>query len=120
MAHILIVDDDEIIRTLLKELLVQEGHQVSEAADGNQALASQLQNSAELVILDILMPNKEGIETIIELRQAQPELKIIAISGGGRNRPNDYLIMAASFGAQRTLVKPFTKSELFTAVNSLI
>jgi YesN/AraC family two-component response regulator len=78
------------------------------------------EEAADLVITDIIMPDQEGIETIMELRRDFPEVKIIAISGGGRVRPDEYLHMAKTMGAHLTLLKPFEQQELLSAVQKLL
>jgi len=72
------------------------------------------------VITDLIMPDKEGLETIMELRAAQPDMKIIAMSGGGRNRPGDYLKVARQMGAAQVLAKPFSSQELLDCVRTVI
>ena len=83
MARILVVDDEEGIRTLLRNILVREGHHVTTAADGVEALQVVDTQPVDLVITDLIMPEKEGVETISELRKRFPAVKIIAMSGGG-------------------------------------
>jgi DNA-binding NtrC family response regulator len=120
MARILVVDDDDQIRALLRVTLEREGHEVVEAADGNIALTLYHQSPADLVITDIIMPEKEGIEMIMELRRSDPEVKIIAISGGGSMNPVSYLKWASEFGAQRSFTKPIDREDLLTAVGELL
>jgi CheY-like chemotaxis protein len=103
MSTILVVDDDETFRRLLCQTLLRAGHEVLAADDGRGALRLYRQQPADLVITDLIMPEQEGLETILELRRLQPDLKIIAISGGGRMVPGDYLPIARHLGAARTL-----------------
>src|SRR5216684_3398316 len=84
MANVLVIEDDAVTRTVVCTLLESAGHTVSEAADGDAGLAMFYANSPDLVITDILMPGKDGIETIRELRGTNPEAKIIALSGDVR------------------------------------
>ena len=84
MARILIIDDEPNMRSMLRRMLHKAGHQVSEAGDGAEGIDSYERDPPDLVITDILMPKKEGIETIIALHRADPDLPVIAISGGGR------------------------------------
>jgi len=120
MTLILVVDDDNQIRGMLRRLLEKEGYEVVEAIDGTEAMRLYQERPVDLVITDLIMPNKEGIETIIELRRIFPEVKIIAISGGGRVGPATYLSMAEKLGASRIFTKPFENDELLTAVKELV
>jgi CheY-like chemotaxis protein len=117
MACILVVDDEEFVRATLRQMLEKTGHQVFEAANGIEALCAFEKHEANLVIIDIIMPEKEGIETIMELRQRKPGLKIIAMSGGGRTGNTQYLHLAKSFGANNILPKPFKMGEVDDLVN---
>ncbi|MFO8084097.1 MAG: response regulator [Desulfobacterales bacterium] len=121
MACILIIDDDEQVRKVLRLTLIAAGFDVVEAQDGKIAMKIFQKNpEVDLVITDLIMPEKEGIETIIELRRDFPEIPIIAISGGGRIDPNDYLYLAKKLGAHKTLEKPFSRKEIIDAVNELL
>jgi len=120
MARILAVDDDDQTRRLLRAMLEQAGHDVADAGDGNEALAIVRTNPPELVIMDIVMPEKEGIETIMDTRRDFPDLPIVAISGGGQIAGECYLAMAQKLGATRTLAKPFGRDELLDAVQSVL
>lgn len=116
MARILIIDDDELMRTVIRRTLEKAGHDVFEAGDGEEGLAAQRKISADLVITDIVMPVKEGIETIRALRELSPDLRIIAISGHGRFGKADYLWAARDFGADYTFEKPIEWQVLVAAV----
>jgi len=120
MAHLLVVDDDALLREVLRFGLERVGHQVSEAVDGRSALALHQANPADLVITDIIMAGMEGLETIIELRKHFPTTKIIAISGGGMGKAGDYLALASKFGAHRTVAKPFSMIKLAGLVSELL
>jgi CheY-like chemotaxis protein len=120
MALILVIDDDEQVLDMLYESLTREGYDVLKASNGEQGLRLCRENSVDLIITDIIMPEKEGIETIIELRQDFPNVKIIAISGGGRAGTKDYLQMAKIFGVQRTFTKPVAREQLLGAIKELI
>jgi DNA-binding response OmpR family regulator len=116
----LVVDDDDSVRVLLRQTLTRAGHEVSEARDGNEALRVFRATPAHLVITDILMPEKDGIETIREFRRNNPLVKIIAISGGGRIDPKMCLLMAKMVGADRVLPKPFEPQLLLAMVQELL
>ena len=120
MRQILIIDDDLQIRTLLKKIFEKEGFQVIEAQDGNEGIRQFREKGADLVITDLVMPEKEGIETIIELKREFPDVKIIAISGGGLNLPDAYLDVARFLGAIHTFSKPFVPAELLDVVNQVL
>lgn len=112
MARVLVIDDDEVICMLLTRILQAGGHEVVSASDGRKGVALFKMNPAEVVITDIYMPNQEGLATIMELRKAYPDLKIIAMSGGGARATMDVLPVAAALGAGHTLRKPFTPAEV--------
>jgi DNA-binding response OmpR family regulator len=121
MSNILIVEDDANLRTILHDILEQQGHHVKEAADGEQGLSIVHQEDMDLVITDILLPGaREGIELIIDLRRHFSHIKIIAISGGGKGDAQHYLDMAKEFGAHITIRKPFDLDTLMEAVDSLL
>ena len=120
MANILLVEDEEQLRSLLKIVLESAGHTVQEAGDGKEALESYVRNPADLMVTDIVMPNKEGIETILEFRRNHPGLRIIAMSGGGRNSAQDYLKLAKSFGADYVLTKPFSNQAILDVVKTVL
>ena len=120
MAHILIIDDDAQLLAMLRQTLERDGYEVVEASDGEEGLRRYRENPTDLIITDLIMPEKEGIETIIEIRRDFPDVKIIAISGGGRVDPGQYLSIAKSFGAQYTFAKPIERKELLKAVRELL
>jgi len=118
--QILLIEDDDRLRTTLRKLLEQEGYMVQDAEEGAAGLSLFQKNPADLVITDLIMPGKEGMETIIDLRKKDKELKIIAISGGGRVRAAEYLPVAKVAGANRILAKPFSFEQLLSAVHGLL
>lgn len=120
MARILVIDDEPELRTMVRRALEAAGHEVVEAPDGRQGLVSFRANVPNLVVTDILMPEKEGIETIRELRAIAPEVPVLAISGGGRSANLDFLDIARDFGAMAALPKPFKPSRLIEEVNKLL
>jgi len=120
MARILLIDDDDALRTVLRLSLVHFGHTVIEARDGKEGMLLFPQAAADLVITDIVMPEKEGLEVLMELRKRSPGIKVIAISGGGRVNPTDYLHIARKLGAAKVLAKPFSSEALMAAINELL
>lgn len=117
---ILIVDDDPQIRKLLGAILKRDGYGIITAANGRQALQELDNQAVDLVITDLIMPEKEGIETIIEIRRKFTGMPIIAISGGGRLNPQTYLKIARSLGAVRTMTKPIDTVMLRAMVKDLL
>ncbi len=120
MAQILIIDDEDELRSMLRQMLEHAGHEVSEAVNGAIGIEMCERRMPDLIITDIIMPEKEGIETIITLRRADPTLPIIAISGGGRLDATDFLTMAKKLGAHHTLTKPFRRDKLLEAVGECL
>jgi DNA-binding NtrC family response regulator len=116
MAKILLVDDDAQLREMLREILELAGHQVRGAKDGRVALALYRAERADLVLTDLVMPEKEGLETIRELLRHDPRATVIAMSGGGHSTADLNLTMAEKLGARDTLPKPFSREELLAAV----
>ena len=112
MSTILVMDDDEQVRAMLRQALEREGYEVLDAPDGKEGMRLFREQEADLIITDLIMPEKEGLETIMELRRDFREVKIIAISGGGRVAPDVYLSLAKNLGAHVTLTKPFDLEEL--------
>ncbi len=120
MAQILIADDEDGLRFILRRMLAVAGHEVREVTDGDAAIACLRTYPAQLAIVDLFMPGKEGIETIMEIRRLYPEVKIIAMSGGSPKTGSSFLGMAQKLGAHRTLGKPFSADELFLVVDNLL
>lgn len=120
MAAILVVDDEEPIRFALRQILEAAGHSVEEAENGKKALAAAARRNFDLVITDILMPDKDGIEAIMELKRERPRLPVIAISGGGQVGARTYLEMADAFQADRTMPKPIRARDVLAAVEKLL
>ena len=128
MAHILLIDDDELLRDTVMQMLELDGHQVTEAADGAEGLKRYAQRSAgsgkggiDLVITDVLMPGIDGARVIVELRRLQPALPIIAISGGRRVLSPQFNLETASLaGASCQLAKPFSRHDLQSAVSQVL
>ena len=120
MTRILVIDDETPVRDVIRQTLERAGYDVVDAADGREGLVRFRERPADLVITDILMPEQEGIETIRILHKEFPQTKILAISGGGRRGKLDVLPTAQTFGAHRTLAKPFERKDLLDAVSALV
>ena len=120
MARILVIDDEAQVRSVIEIVLTREGHAVRCANNGKSGLAAFEEDKPELVITDIIMPEKEGIETIRAIRALDSEIPIIAISGGGRAANFDFLPLAARFGATATLAKPFGAQALNESVRKAL
>ena len=119
MPCIVIIDDDEDLRPMLRRALEKSGFEALSAADGWEGLELIRTNPVDLVVTDLIMPEMEGIELILQLRQSHPGLKIIAMSGGGRMMPGNYLAAAKACGAVEILEKPFTLQEFLERVAAL-
>jgi YesN/AraC family two-component response regulator len=120
MEKILIIDDETPIRSMVRLILERAGYTVREAQDGIEGIRVFRETPADLVITDLIMPNKDGIGMIIELKKDFPALKIIAMSGGGLNRPEGYLRGAQKLGAACTLSKPINRQELLRVVRDTL
>lgn len=120
MAKILLIDDDPAFRTMMRTFLEQEGHTVREAADGHEGCKAFMQTPVDLVITDIIMPGKEGIETIIALRETPWQVPIIAVSGGGHGDASSYLDLASELGADKVFSKPLHIGDLREALRDLL
>ena len=116
MPLVLIVDDEPAVRQTVREILEEEGHAVIEAPDGKAGLWLFRETRPDLAIVDLFMPEKEGIETIVDMRAANPDAKIIAMSGGGRFGTTGLLDGVTDLGATATLAKPFRREGLLAAV----
>ena len=120
MTAILVVDDQKELRKVVRRVLTESGYEVAEAEDGEAALAAFRASPPALVITDIIMPGKEGIEVIATMKRERPEVKVLAISGGGRTHVMDFLAIARKAGADAALEKPFRKSDLLARVVELL
>ena len=120
MALILVVDDEPDIRALLRLILERSGHQVVDAADGVLALGLCQSQCPDLVFCDIFMPGMEGLETMKKLRALHPETKIVAMSGGARTVPMDFLAVAEVMAADLILPKPLAKEKVLEAIERLL
>lgn len=117
--NIVIVDDDPLLLGTIEAILDSEGYQISLANNGNQALRLVNEIKPRLVITDIVMPEKEGIETIMELRAQHPDIKIIAMSGSG-HQMDQYLSNAQTLGADDIIAKPFTPTQLVDLIKAVL
>ena len=120
MHNILIIDDERDMRDLMRDMLERAGYGVFEAGDGLEGIEVFRRETVSLIITDIFMPEKEGLETIIELKRVKPDLKIIVISGAGTYKGFDYLPIARNLGAHRAFSKPFSPSEIVAAIQELL
>ena len=120
MAKIFVFDDEPAILFMIKKMLEKAGHEVDIALNGKEGTELFEKKMPDLLITDIIMPDKEGLETIFELRKKYPELKIIAISGGGRIGPEGYLPGAKLLGADMVFQKPLDQKEFLQAVSLLL
>ena len=119
-AQILLIDDESTVRDALGTVLLRAGYAVWPAPDGHEAMAILNRVNVDLVVTDILMPEQDGIETILKLRRLQPRMPIIAISGGGEILPAQYLHMAKVVGATRLLAKPFEPASLLGLIGEML
>lgn len=119
MYDILVVDDEPMIREGLKTALEIEGHRTFTASDGNEAIRMVNENKPQLIITDIIMPESDGIEVICNVKVNNPEIKILAISGGGRISAQDHLKIAQQLGATGIMTKPFSTEDLICQINKL-
>ena len=117
MARILVIDDEDDVRYTVSRMLSRYGHEVTVACDGAEGIEKQRETPFDIVITDLVMPEKEGIETIREIHADFPDLPIIAMSGGGRKGTSSYLDVAGFMGAAAILPKPFIEADLIAALD---
>lgn len=120
MKNILIIDDDKSLRLIIKEKIKKSNYKIFEASNGKEGIEIYHKNDIDLIITDLIMPEKEGIETIIELKKENKDVKIIAISGGGYFNPEDYLEAAEGLGAIKTFIKPIDFEKFTKFINELL
>jgi CheY-like chemotaxis protein len=118
MSRVLVVDDEEQFRKMARRLLEAEGHEVIEAATGQEGIDQFRAFSPDIVVTDIIMPGKTGIEAIEQIRSENPAVRIIAISGSGGIATADFLNNAKKAGADYTLAKPFRVDDFLNALTS--
>lgn len=119
MANILIVDDETYIRELLKKALTTDGHKVMEAYNGHEAIRLVKEQEIDLVIIDLVMPHKGGLETLMEIRETNHNIKLIAISGKIETSSDSIRSMARQFNVDKVLPKPFDVDHLLRMVREL-
>ena len=119
MPGILLVEDNSDLREMLKEALWKKKYNVIEASDGKEAFHKFKPAIIDLVITDLIMPDEDGLSVIIKLREQKPGLKIIAISGGGKAGPSNYLNLASALGADKVFSKPFSLADLIATVEEM-
>ena len=119
-GRILLIDDDEQLRSMLRQMLEAEGYEAVEARHGREGVQRYREVPPDVIIIDLLMPEQEGLETIRQLRDDDPAVKIIAISGGSRKENLNYLHVAKQLGAQRTLYKPFSRDALLVTIRDVL
>ncbi len=120
MTRILVIDDEPSILILLKKILEREGYDVLTASNGKEGMALFHAHPVNLVVTDLIMPEKEGIEVIMELKRNHPAVPVIAISGGGVNSSESYLTIAREVGAHVVLKKPVPKEVFIQAIEHLL
>jgi CheY-like chemotaxis protein len=120
VKRILIIEDEDSVRAVLVDALHDAGYDVLEASNGKEGINLYREAPTDLIITDLIMPEKEGLGTIMELRCDSPHVKIIAMSGGGMSSGNDYLRIAQKLGAKRTLSKPFDLEDFLHTVREVI
>jgi len=120
MARVLVIDDSADLRDALAHALLSDGHIVTIADDGERGVALQAEFRADILVTDIFMPNKDGIETILEFKEHYPEVRIIVMSASDRLNNSTYLATARQLGCDVILRKPFRIHELLDAVQSLV
>ncbi len=117
---VLVIDDDKLVRIMCKNILSKEGHTVIEAINGNDGLRLFKAESPDITITDMLMPDKEGLETISDIKKINKNAKIIAMSSGGNTLNMSFLKLAQQIGADSLLKKPFKPSELLATMQLVI
>jgi len=120
VKKILIIEDDRFVQAMLRQTVEKAGYHVETADNGSIGLDLFGSQAFDAVITDLIMPETEGIETICRMKKIDAGVKVIAISGGGRNRPENYLFMAEKLGARYTFSKPVDREKLLAALRDLV
>lgn len=119
-AHILLIDDEPAVRLGFKQFLTNAGYRVTSAENGREGMNLMRKQPPDLIITDIMMPEMDGLEILMEINKLKLDIPVIAISGGMKMRPTSFLPQAKSFGASRVFTKPVNLPELLTAVQELL
>jgi CheY-like chemotaxis protein len=120
MACILVVEDDKDLREMLKTSLLKRKYMVLEASNGKEALVRFKPSITDLLITDLIMPDEDGLKVIMKIKSMKPSIKIIAISGGGKAGPVNYLNLAKALGADEIFPKPFSLNDLLNKIDELL
>jgi DNA-binding response OmpR family regulator len=120
MKKVLVIDDDPIMCETIRDILQYENYEVKTAANGYEGITMLASEFFDLVVTDVLMPDKDGIEVILEVKKKYPNVKILAVSGGGYITAEHYLKMACDLGAGASVMKPFDIDVLVNEVNNLL
>ena len=120
MLRILVIDDEPLIRSLMVTILTRAGFSLEEASDGVMGLAMFQKYPSDMVITDVFMPNRDGLEVLIELKHSYPHTKIIAMTGGGQSGMREIGSTAKMLGAAYVLHKPFERTSLLAAVHGAL
>ena len=120
MPRVLVIDDEPLLRSTVVTILTRAGFSVEEASDGAVGIAMVHKNPPDVVITDIFMPNRDGIEVVMELKRSYPRTKIIAITGGVQQSRREIASAAKSLGAHHILQKPFEREALLEAVIAVL
>lgn len=114
--NVLLIDDEPMVRKIVRKMLERAGHHVVDVENGREGLVQLEQHACELILTDIIMPEVEGIEVLTTVKAKYPQSRVIAMSGGGRTGNIDFLEIASKFGASATLHKPFTYETLLSVI----
>lgn len=120
MPVVMIIEDDRDLREMLRTILLRKEYTVIEADNGREALKSFKPGVTDLVITDLLMPEEDGLKVIMMMRELKKEIRVIAISGGGKAGPGNYLELAKALGADAVFSKPFAINDLVTRIEELL
>ena len=116
LSRVLIIDDESEVRSLLSRTLTQAGYDVVTVASGDEGTRACRQNSFDMIVIDMVMPEKDGLETMMEIRRSSPKARFIAMSGAPRARIMDPLSLALKLGAVASIIKPFTPDEFLGSI----
>ena len=120
MTNVIVADDDPEVRRFLRLILKREGYYVMVGRDGNDVLELADERKIDAIITDVIMPRKDGIEAIAQVKERYPKVRIIAISGGGQKNNEDFLKSAEMMGANYTIAKPFEANEILEVLKKAL